>query len=344
MCRIAVIPPHFDRSEAIDILRTFEGGNTDGTGYVYVKDGKFVVHKWAKPFSKVLKKTGNKFFDHLPEHNGITLCHLRAATHGEIAPKNTHPFVVGNRAYVHNGVWGTGSESARLAIKGEIEGETDSVIAAHCIDASGMEKFINGISYGGVFVALALDGTLEIGKASGTIKILKISESGINLLATNLGIKYKGEIELPDGITQFDNELKKTNFIAKKVKTYSGQNWVSRGTCGGYYQGCDDGDWETDGGVARQVSEVPRVITGYQSSGIGITQPTKVHVTKDQTGVWERNGNVWTKRYFTKAELEENAAKKKVVTHSAASTATVLGKVTQQQVWDLDCETVVTPD
>ena len=55
MCRLAAFPPGFSRNEALSILANFEGGNTDGTGSAYVRDGKLIVDRWAKPFSKVVK-------------------------------------------------------------------------------------------------------------------------------------------------------------------------------------------------------------------------------------------------------------------------------------------------
>ena len=128
MCRVAAFPPGFPRKEALEILANFENKNTDGTGSAYVLDGKFVVDKWAKPFSSVIRT--KPFLSHMP-YNGWTLAHLRAASHGDNVKKNTHPFVVGPWAFIHNGIWSE-YNLVQLALSKQIkmEGETDSEVAA----------------------------------------------------------------------------------------------------------------------------------------------------------------------------------------------------------------------
>ena len=103
MCRLAAFPPMFPRRKALEILANFYAGNEDGTGSVYVKDGKFVVNKWRYRLETVIKR---KFplLDHMP-YDGWTLAHLRAASHGKIRKVNTHPFIRGDWAVVHNGIF-----------------------------------------------------------------------------------------------------------------------------------------------------------------------------------------------------------------------------------------------
>ena len=105
MCRILAIPPGFSRDEAIRILSDMEAmKNRDGVGYAYL-DGKkrFQIVKYPKSLSFVLRKH-RPFLTHLP-HDGWTLIHLRAASHGSVTMENTHPFEVGDWAVVHNGIW-----------------------------------------------------------------------------------------------------------------------------------------------------------------------------------------------------------------------------------------------
>ena len=41
MCKLCAIPRSFSREETIKILKHFEGNNTDGIGYSYVKNNQF---------------------------------------------------------------------------------------------------------------------------------------------------------------------------------------------------------------------------------------------------------------------------------------------------------------
>ena len=127
MCHNSHLSTRFPRNEAIQILKNFEDKNTDGTGSAYVKDGKFVVDKWAKPFSSVIRR--KPFLSHMPYNDGWTIVHLRAASHGKNLKENTHPFVVGDWAFIHNGIWSE-HELVRLAISNQVtmEGDTDSEV------------------------------------------------------------------------------------------------------------------------------------------------------------------------------------------------------------------------
>ena len=182
MCRLAAFPKNFKRSEAIDILLNFEGNNTDGVGYAYVENGRFVVKKWAQPLSKVLKRHGNNFLSHLKNHGGITIAHLRAASHGVIHKDNTHPFVIGKGEWciAHNGIW-SDYKVAKLILQKSIKlnGETDSEVAANVIDLISPKKFASGISGGGVYLCLNLNGSLEICKTSGDLELLSLKNKTV---------------------------------------------------------------------------------------------------------------------------------------------------------------------
>ena len=113
MCRLAAFPPNFPRKEALKIMLNFESFNTDGTGYTYIENGKFVTKKWPKDFSSLIK-SGKPLLDHMP-YKGWTIVHLRAASHGANTMENTHPFEIGPWAICHNGIW-SDYDVAKLAL------------------------------------------------------------------------------------------------------------------------------------------------------------------------------------------------------------------------------------
>ncbi len=184
MCRIACFPPNFKRKEAIKILKDFARLNTDGTGFVYVENNKFEGNKWPKPLSYILRKK-LPFLDHMP-HNGWTLVHLRAASHGQNIIENTHPFIVGNWAITHNGIWRE-HNIVKLALKKFIrfEGETDSEVAAHLFNLAGPKRFTEEVDLSGVFVALNKNGSLWVSKTSGQLSMFEL-EDGKVLIASEL--------------------------------------------------------------------------------------------------------------------------------------------------------------
>lgn len=188
MCRLAAFPPGFDQATAIKIVANFAKGNVDGTGTVHVKDGKFVVVKTQLPFRKAL----NKFplFDHMP-YDGWTLAHLRAASHGKVAYRNTHPFVKGDWAIVHNGIWSDYKlVKAAMGSKARWEGETDSEVAARLFAMTGPKKFYNLVSFGGVFLGLNRSGELWAVKTSGDLELAETTKGP--MLASGFDAKWDG--------------------------------------------------------------------------------------------------------------------------------------------------------
>ena len=101
MCRIAAFPPGFGRIEALEIYANSENKNTDRTGSAFVLNSQFVIENSANPFTQIIKT--KPFLAHMP-YDGWTIAHLRAASHGDNAKENTHPFVVGPWAFIHNGI------------------------------------------------------------------------------------------------------------------------------------------------------------------------------------------------------------------------------------------------
>ena len=77
------------------------------------------------------------------------------APHGKNLKENTHPFVVGDWFFIHNGIWSE-HELVRLAISNQVtmEGDTDSEVAAHFWNIIGPKKFAEKVDFSGVFMGL----------------------------------------------------------------------------------------------------------------------------------------------------------------------------------------------
>lgn len=192
MCRLISLPSKTKRDEAIEIMRNFEKGNTDGVGYSFVKDGKFYVRKWPTSLSKVLARNSKTFLEHMDgKQDGWTIAHVRAGTHGENLMENTHPFIVGPWAIVHNGVW-SDYKIAKLCLSNSItlNGATDSEVASNVINLIGPRKFAENINYGGVYLCLNLDGTLWLLRTSGSVEIHQ-TEQKQTLIASEFPDGYK---------------------------------------------------------------------------------------------------------------------------------------------------------
>jgi len=217
MCRILFCPPNTSRKAAIDILANMYGENEDGTGEVYLKDGKFVINKYAQSLEKVLKK-GKVFLNHFP-HNGWTAVHIRKASCGQVSKENAHPFISidGSTACVHNGTLpNTRLLSIYLQSRVGYVSNTDSAAATELIAAWGMKQFTDFIDWGGVFGALNLDGSLEIGKISGQLG-LHYNEDKTCLISSEFDdTKYKN-IEMSRGWFKFDAA---GHYVSHKIKSF----------------------------------------------------------------------------------------------------------------------------
>jgi hypothetical protein len=159
MCRLIAFPPRFPRKDAEELLWDMYGNNKDGTGSVYLRGTHFEMNKWPLSYEKVLKDN-LPLFHHMP-YDSWTVAHVRQKTHGEATVKNTHPFIKGKFAVVHNGVW-SDSKLVRLVLKEftHLSGETDSEVAAWLIAHFGPVDFYHDISGAGVYLALERDGGL----------------------------------------------------------------------------------------------------------------------------------------------------------------------------------------
>ncbi len=221
MCRIAAFPPGFSRTEALEILANFENQNTDGTGSAYLKDGKFIVEKWAKPFSKVVRR--NPFLGHMPYHDGWTIVHLRAASHGGNRMENTHPFLVGNWAFIHNGVWSE-YELVKLAISNQVKmiGETDSEVAAHFWNIIGPKTFAQKVEFGGVFMGLHRNGKLWVANTSGDLEINALKHEQVVLASEFSRQTYDNTVDAMRGWYEFDKNGRYLHHKENKDKWSTG--------------------------------------------------------------------------------------------------------------------------
>ena len=188
MCRLAAFPPFFSKKLAYDILKRMEGSNKDGTGSVYVKDGQFIVNKLPVPLDEAIVKI--PLLDHMP-YDGWTVVHMRAATHGGNEVCNTHPFIKGSWAVVHNGVWSDNKVLKAGLPDIKWEGETDSEVAAHLLNVAGPEKFCDVVSGGGVFLALNQSGLLLAIKTSGQLEVAPDGRENSNVVASDLAFEWK---------------------------------------------------------------------------------------------------------------------------------------------------------
>lgn len=197
MCRILALPPYFTKKKALEIVENFYPGNDDGTGSVYVKDGKFIVNKWNFSFEDVVKKK-LPMFDHMP-YDGWTLAHVRAASHGKNTLNNTHPFVKGQHAMVHNGVFREFAPvKAALSATHTFRGQTDSEVAAVLYEVAGKEKFAKSID-SGVFMFLNREGRVHVVCKAGGDLVFQKTKLGI-VMASELPSTYGRKQSVMEGV------------------------------------------------------------------------------------------------------------------------------------------------
>lgn len=219
MCRQIAVPSGVGRKEILAILRHFCGKNVDGVGYVQVVNGGLRVRKWPRSLHWAIRNTD--FLQTVP-HDGWTLIHLRAASHGSNVRRNTHPFVVGDRAVVHNGVWMDYNLSKLLlASQGTIiKGETDTEVGANVLNIIGPQKFASEVTGGGVFMALNRDGSLEVAQTSGDLVVHKY-DCGKVLVSSELDEqKYPDAKDTVHGYMEFSKDGKYIRHLEKLSYTF----------------------------------------------------------------------------------------------------------------------------
>jgi predicted glutamine amidotransferase len=222
MCRLVAFPPNFPKKKALAIIEEFSFGNNDGTGSVYIKDEKFIVNKWPLSFREVIDRR-LPLLDHMP-HNGWTIAHVRAISHGGKSMSNTHPFIHNNWAMAHNGIF---SEYAPVkavlqkALRVDFKGHTDSEVALQLWEHIGKEQFIKSMS-SGVFMFLNKLGQLDVICCSGGDLVFKKTKWGV-VLASELNYNtYKRAHTVLEGTFKLS---KKGTFIHANWEKDAGANW-----------------------------------------------------------------------------------------------------------------------
>lgn len=194
MCRIAAFPPHFPQDRALEIMLEMEGTNIDGVGSAYIGgDGKFVLRKWPISLTRLMEK-GEKFLENMAGdgHNGWTIVHMRLKSLGDVAPRNTHPWIIDNKwAFCHNGTWHE-HRPVRLALGKVVkfEGETDSEVAGHLFNTGGPRAFCDVVDTSGVMLGLRKDGALYVvNTGARTLKFCEINKEKQMLVSSELEYK-----------------------------------------------------------------------------------------------------------------------------------------------------------
>lgn len=225
MCRLAAFAPSFPKQEAEKILFDFAKGNTDGVGSVHIKKGEFVVNKWPFSIYKVIRKN-LPLLDHMP-YPGWTLVHLRSASHGANTYNNTHPFIKGNWAFCHNGIWRDYSiVKAAYSRMFNFKGDTDSEVAAQLFTSAGPRNFIRAVKDGGVYLALHKTGKLyAICTLLGDLEFTK-TPHGI-VIASTLPPGYTKVTTIGEGWIKFNSrgKIDKKDFKEQDYNLYEGESW-----------------------------------------------------------------------------------------------------------------------
>lgn len=232
MCRLAAFPPNFPQDKALEILLEMEGSkNVDGVGSAHIgADGNFVCQKWPTSLSKIMEK-GTPYLQHMAGegHNGWTIAHLRAASHGVVAMKNTHPFIINDQwAFCQNGTWND-YNIVKLALSKTIklEGDTDTEVAGHLFAIGGAREFCQTIDTAGVFLGLRKDGALYIVKTSGLLEFNEFDDKRI-LAASDLKRAEYPKSEIAQaGWYYFNKAGKLVKSGRKETVTYAGQTYYN---------------------------------------------------------------------------------------------------------------------
>jgi glutamine phosphoribosylpyrophosphate amidotransferase len=194
MCRLAAFPPGYTKEAANKIMSVYGSSNRDGVGIAYAKDGELVVKKWAASWES-LEARKVDVFAHMP-CGSWTIAHVRVATHGDVTIVNTHPFVKGDWAICHNGIF-SGHHVAKallMEMGATFEGQTDSEVGAELINRFGPKRFLRFAgSHDGTWLALNKSGELYAIVSGGACDVVKIKGSkGKVVIAsalTNEGVK-----------------------------------------------------------------------------------------------------------------------------------------------------------
>lgn len=143
MCRLIAFSGTWKHDALADALRQFGAlaengvvpkstppGHTDGWGFAAYRDGQLMFYE-KNPKSAADDPKFSKAIAEISEKNpSFVIGHLRKASVGSLKTENTHPFVVDNWAFCHNGSIGVKGDMAGLPLdenwSEKRKGETDS--------------------------------------------------------------------------------------------------------------------------------------------------------------------------------------------------------------------------
>jgi hypothetical protein len=149
-----------------------------------------------------------------------------------LTKENTHPFIQGPWAVVHNGIW-SDYALVKAALKKYVkfQGETDSEVAANLLATCGPKRFGKIVDFAGVFLALNRNGDLWSVKTSGDLEMIQ-TKYGM-LLASTLPERFHAP-EQSVGWMRFSPDGK----LAEKKASETTYKRYSHGACGfGPFQG-----------------------------------------------------------------------------------------------------------
>lgn len=219
------IPPSMNLNDAIDVMLDMEKQNTDGFGFAFARNGKIIHHKSKLSLTKCIQSGDNRNITRfLPKkREGWIILHIRNATHGKISARNSHPFLAGDYAMVHNGT--LKNDKLVRAAMGKIDysSETDSEVGLHLFLRIGLRKFTELVDNSGVFFFLKKDGSLAVSKTAyiADLKVVQLPNKDVFLVSElKYNNEFKNKEELPDGYFLFD---KKGAFIKGQEKDKKGK-------------------------------------------------------------------------------------------------------------------------
>lgn len=239
MCRLIALPPGTSPDVAHELVTNFVRGNDDGVGEAYVVKGEFKINKYPYSYNEAVTKK-DKLFSHMP-HDGWTIAHVRLATHGEHTWANTHPFIKGDTAVVHNGTFGMHSLiKAALGTGVKWSGDCDSEVAAYLFNKLGPEEFYKKMyQHYSVYLGLKRDGSLAAVKLGhGDLKVWR-TEQDTFILASEFPwrLPYWDSKETEEGVLKLDKEGHASNFKFEKKqeskRSYYHQDTVTKGLTNG---------------------------------------------------------------------------------------------------------------
>jgi len=274
MCRLVALPPGTAPEIAHELVSGFVRGNDDGVGEAYVVKGEFKLNKYPYSYHEAVTKK-DKLFSHMP-YDGWTIAHVRLKTDGDQTWVNTHPFIKGDTAVCHNGMFYS-HKLIKAALGGSVKwsGECDSEVAAYLYNKLGPEEFYKQMpNSGSVYLGLRRDGTLSAVKLGmGDLKVFRTEKDSF-ILASEFPYRrpWTDCRDTKEGVLKLDDEghAKNFTFEKKENKQSVSDRYTRTSGTGSNFGGCrtvhgDTVSTYTHEDIARFSSQAATVHTGGTS-------------------------------------------------------------------------------